>query len=104
MFKSIVFIFLLFPFLANAEQSEEEAMDEVIGMMVVAKATGMCGVLSQLVRFQETTKMKGGDEFIMRFLNTEAARLGHTVESYIGQCPSVIEKYKGFMELIGFKE
>ena len=104
MFKGIVFLFLLFPFLANAEQSENEAMDEVIGMMVVAKATGMCGVLSQLVRFQETTKMKGGDEFIMRFLNTEAARLGHTVESYIGQCPSVIEKYKGFMELLGFKE
>ncbi len=104
MFKSIVFLFLLFPFLANAEQSDKEAMDEVIGMMVVAKATGMCGVLSQLVRFQETTKMKGGDEFIMRFLHTEAARLGHTVESYIGQCPSVVEKYKGFMELLGFKE
>jgi hypothetical protein len=56
------------------------------------------------VRFQETSKMKGGDEFIMRFLNPEAARLGHTVESYIGPCPDIIEKYKGYMELIGFKE
>jgi hypothetical protein len=73
-------------------------------MMVVAKATGMCGVLSQLVRFQETTKMKSGDEFIMRFLNTDAVRLDHTVESFVGQCLDIIKKYKGYMELIGFKE
>ena len=104
MLKNMVFLLLLVPALANAEESDKEAGDQLVSMMVVAKATGMCGVLSQLVRFQETTKMKGGDEFVMRFLNTEAARLGHTVESYIGQCPSVIEKYKGYMELIGFKE
>jgi len=104
MLKSFVFLFLLFPFIASAEESDKESESQLVSMMVVAKATGMCGVLSQLVRFQETTKMKGGDEFIMRFLNTEAARLGHTVESYIGQCPSIIKKYKGYMELIGFKE
>lgn len=104
MLKNTVFLLLLFPLIANAEEANNEAGDQLVSMMVVAKATGMCGVLSQLVRFQETTKMKGGDEFVMRFLNTEAARLGHTVESYVGQCPDVIEKYNGYMELIGFKE
>jgi hypothetical protein len=104
MLKKIVFLILLLPFIAGAEESNTEPGNQLVSMMVVAKATGMCGVLSQLVRFQETTKMKGGDEFVMRFLNTEAARLGHTVESYIGQCPDIVEKYKGYMELIGFKE
>jgi len=104
MLKIIVFLLLLFPLLLNAEESSKNKYDEIVGMMVVAKATGMCGVLSQLIRFQDTTKMKGGDEFIMRFLKTEAARLGHTVETFVGQCPDVIEKYKGYMELLGFKE
>jgi hypothetical protein len=104
MLKSFVFLFLAFPFIASAEESDKESENQLVGMMVVAKATGMCGVLSQLVRFQETTKMKGGDKFVLRFLNTEAARLGHTVESYVGQCPDITEKYKAYMELIGFNE
>jgi hypothetical protein len=104
MLKNMMFLLFLIPLVANAEESEKEADDQLVSMMVVAKATGMCGVLSQLVRFQESTKMKGGDEFVMRFLNTEAARLGHTVESFIGQCPDIVEKYKGYMELIGSKE
>ena len=45
--------------------------------------------------------MEGGDEFLMRFLNTEATRLVHTVQSLLGQCPVIIEKYKGFMKILG---
>ena len=104
MLKKWIFLLLFFPFLLNAEENDKNEYNEIVGMMVVAKATGMCGVLSQLIRFQDTTKMQGGDEFIMRFLNTEAARLGHTVDSFVGQCPDVIKKYKGYMELLGFKE
>ena len=94
MLKVYVFLSLLLPLLLNAEEVEESKMNEIVSMMVVAKATGMCGVLSQLARFQETTKMKGGDEFIMRFLNTEAARLGHTVQSFVGQCPDIVKNIK----------
>jgi hypothetical protein len=104
MLKKIIFLFLFLPLFLNAEKSDKNEYDEIVGMMVVAKATGMCGALSQIIRFQDSTKMKGGDEFIMRFLNTEAARLGHTVDSFVGQCPDVIKKYKGYMELLGFKE
>jgi hypothetical protein len=104
MLKRILFILLFFPLLLNAEENNKNEYGEIIGMMVVAKATGMCGVLSQLVRFQDTTKMKSGDDFIMRFLQTESARLGHTVDTFVGQCPDVIKKYKGYMDLLGFKE
>ena len=60
MLKRILFILLFFPLLLNAEENNKNEYGEIIGMMVVAKATGMCGVLSQLVRFQDTTKMKNG--------------------------------------------
>lgn len=65
--KKNCFHIFVFPLLLNAEETDKNEYGEIVGMMVVAKATGMCGVLSQLIRFQDTTKMKGGDEFIMRF-------------------------------------
>jgi hypothetical protein len=104
MLKIIIFLLLFLPVLLNAEESKQNDWSEIVGMMVVAKATGMCGALSQLVTFQDTTKMKGGDEFIMRFLETEAARLGYTVDSFVSQCPDVTKKYKEYMKLLNFNE
>ncbi len=104
MLKKILILLFLIPVLANAEEPNAEASDELVNMMVIAKATGVCGVIAQLIRFQETTKMEGGNEFIVRFLSTESARLGLTLESYTGRCPNITEKYKGYMELLGFNE
>jgi len=72
--------------------------------MVIAKVSGMCGLFTQMARFQETTKMEGGDEFITRFLATEATRLGHTSNSFIKACPKVTEDYKVFMEALNESE
>lgn len=102
MIKLLFISIFVFSSFANAEEKQND-MSEIIGMMVVAKATGMCGAVSQMINFQQTTKMDGGDEFIMRFLNTEAARLGKTVEAYVGDCPSIVEKYNGYMKLLGFE-
>ncbi|MCW9025209.1 MAG: hypothetical protein OQK73_11115 [Gammaproteobacteria bacterium] len=88
----------------NVYPNEAEDNKAVIEMMVVAKATGMCGVFGQLINFQQTTKMQGGDEFIVRFLKTEAARLGHTLESLTGQCPDVVKKYNSYMKLFGYEQ
>ncbi|GAA5446115.1 hypothetical protein Misp06_04324 [Microbulbifer sp. NBRC 101763] len=102
--KIPLFIFVvLFSGFVVAEDKAQDDMSSVIDMMIVAKATGMCGVLSQLINFQQTTKMAGGDEFLVRFLNTEAARLGHTTESMVGQCPAVVEKYNSTMKLLGYE-
>lgn len=103
--RNILFILLaMFSFSSYAEETSDGDMNAVIEMMVVAKATGMCGVISQMVNFQQATKMPGGDEFVVRFLTTEAARLGHTLESFTGQCPSVFEKYNSTMKLLGFEQ
>ncbi len=103
MIKLLFITILVFSSLSKAEDKQDN-MNEIISMMVVAKATGMCGVLSQMINFQETTKMPGGDEFIIRFLNTEAARLGKTVNDYVGECPAIVEKYNGYMELLGYEQ
>ncbi|OUR70774.1 hypothetical protein A9Q78_11785 [Methylophaga sp. 41_12_T18] len=81
-----------------AEESSEST--QLVEMMVTAKATGMCGVFSQMARFQESTKMPGGDEFIVRFLNTEAARLGYSLEEFMAACPTVTKNYNAYMNLL----
>ena len=78
MYKYLVILFLI---LSTPLQAKEKSDSEfIVELMVVAKATGMCGVFSQMANFQEATKMPGGDEFIVRFIKTEAALLGHTLE------------------------
>jgi hypothetical protein len=100
--KIILALVFLISLPVLAVENDENDMSEIVGMMVVAKATGMCGVFSQMVNFQQTTNMSGGDEFIVRFLTTEAARLGHTLDSFMAQCPSVVEKYNANMKMLDF--
>ncbi len=97
-------ILLLIPYNVQAEEVGKEDMSAITDLMIVAKATGMCGVYRQMAIFQESTKMSGGNEFILRFLNTEAARLGHTPESFMQQCAQVTEKYNNSMKLLGFEQ
>lgn len=101
---TLTLFFFSFSAWAENEPTENDSANMVIEMMVVAKATGMCGVFSQMANFQQTTKMKGGDEFVVRFLTTEAVRLGHTLESFMAQCPEVVKKYNAYMELLGYEE
>ncbi|WP_345970897.1 hypothetical protein WCX72_03385 [Sulfurimonas sp. HSL1-6] len=84
---------------ANANDNENKPL---INLMIIAKATGMCGTIKQLTAFQESTKMPGGDEFILRFVNTEAARLGKTVPQFLSECQSSIEIYTKTMQSLGF--
>ena len=81
-------------FLTSVSANENDA---VKSMLIAAKATGMCGTFAQLTRFQESTQMPGGDEFIVRFLNTEAARLGKTLPQFMEECQVVVEIYNNFM-------
>ena len=93
---------LAFSSIAFAEGNKsDDDISPVINLMITAKATGMCGVFSQMANFQEATKMPGGDEFIIRFISTEAARLGMTSEKLVGQCPSIVEKYNSTMKSLG---
>jgi hypothetical protein len=42
---------------------------------------------------QKTTKMPGGDEFVVRFWSVEAARLGMTVEQLSQRCNESVAAY-----------
>jgi len=77
---------------------ETASSDPLLEAIIVAKNSGMCGVFGQLARFQASTKMPGGDEFLMRFLNTEAARLGQSIGEFMDQCNRVTDYYDAMYE------
>lgn len=85
----------------SVQANENEA---VVHLLIAAKATGMCGTITQLAAFQESTKMLGGDEFINRFLNTEMARLGKTLPQFLDECKASAAIYSATMEELGFKQ
>lgn len=61
--------------------------------------SGVCGVMQQMVAFQQTTKMRSGDEFIARYWQTEFARLGKSQEAFIRKCEGSISAYDKFWRL-----
>jgi hypothetical protein len=84
---------------ASPAQADTDTLD-VQGLMVISKMTGICGVLSQMVQFQETTKMPGGAEFIARFWNTEFARLDMPRETFLKNCKGSISAYDRLRETL----
>ena len=70
------------------------------GLLAAAKYAGFCGALKQLTAFQEATKMPGGDDLILRFMNTEAARLGTPIEQMLQTCVKAVKTYDDFVARI----
>lgn len=101
MLKKIVCYVLPLVFLSSfVDAVAEEDNNPLIEIIVASKATGMCGAIQQMVSFQESTKMTGGDEFIARFVSTEAARLGKTVPEFVAQCEAAISIYTETMNTL----
>lgn len=69
----------------------------LVDALITAKTTGMCGAIKQMTAFQESTKMPGGDEFIVRFIKTEAARLGKSLPEFLAQCETAVSSYMSIM-------
>jgi hypothetical protein len=98
----ILIIFFLVSTISFAQENENEN-DTLINLLIVSKATGMCGTIKQLASFQKVTKMPSGDEFLMRFLNTEMARLGKTLPQFLKECESAVTTYTNNINALGFE-
>ena len=66
----------------------------------VSKIAGACGILDSMLYFQKTTKMSGGDEFVVRFWTVEAARLGLSMQQYSDKCNQSITLYDKFWKAL----
>lgn len=93
--KYVLLLILSFHISWSAESYEKNATPQ--DLMIVSKVAGMCGTFRQMSIFQESTKMPGGDEFFVRFLHTEMARLGWTEETFYKNCEMSASTYEMYM-------
>jgi hypothetical protein len=103
MYKRILIGLALIAAASLPVSAQSEDNEQLINLLVVSKATGMCGTLKQLSAFQESTQMTGGNEFLLRFISTEAARLGKTLPELLGECESSVAIYTRTMEELGYQ-
>jgi hypothetical protein len=78
--------------LADTQPKQVDPLS-IQSLLVVGKGSGACGILHLQLQFQGNTKLEGGDEFIVRFWTTEAARLGKTLEEYAAFCVTTVSAY-----------
>jgi len=88
-------IILMTPLSAVADDTQVE------GILAMAKYAGFCGAIIGMYGFQKSTKMPGGDEFLARFVATEAARLGVTLDKLMENCRGSISGYDELMAASG---
>ena len=67
-------------------------------LLAAAKLSGACGIIGQMASFQDSTKMPGGTEFLNRFMSTEAARLGWTLDQYLSNCRNALNTYQAYYD------
>jgi hypothetical protein len=89
--SSTVTAFFAILFIANCAKAEQVV--EPQGILVVAKMAGACGILDSMIDFQAKTKMSGGNEFVTRFWEVEATRLGMSVKQLSDQCNGAVSAY-----------
>lgn len=88
------YVFIPLLLISSTSWAEKSDSESGLELLVTAKMSGACGILGQMVSFQESTKMAGGTQFLNRFMTTEAARLGFTLDQYVANCRAVHEKYQ----------
>ena len=86
-------VLLVLAFSMPASLRAEDKIDPQ-GILAIAKITGACGIMDEMVSFQKKTKMEGGDDFVFRFWQTESARQGKTVQQMHDDCNQAISAYE----------
>jgi len=86
--------------LSSASWSDEKPSVSATELLASAKLSGACGIIVQMADFQQSTKMAGGTEFLYRFTNTEAARLGWTVDQYLEHCRTAHKVYQTYYDAL----
>ncbi|MGM3159949.1 hypothetical protein ACS25C_04080 [Dickeya undicola] len=67
--------------------------NNVNDLMLNAKWAGMCGVIKQMISFQEANKIPGGGDFVDKFIASERLRLGLSQIQLIESCNRAASVY-----------
>lgn len=95
--KKIAFFFCMLVIQTSPASAELSAQ----GILAISKMSGACGILDSMINFQKTTRMEGGEAFVLRFWEVEAARLGMSVQQLSQQCNQSVSAYDKLWKAAG---
>jgi hypothetical protein len=70
-------------------------------MLSLSQMTGACRTMEQMVNFQKTARLPGGDEFIGKFWAAEFARQGITRATFLDECERSLAAYDELWAIAG---
>ncbi|HHR6501669.1 TPA: hypothetical protein ACS8CD_002204 [Providencia alcalifaciens] len=88
------FITILFsvavPFFAFSKNSYEENHKTIISAVDIGLYAGKCNTLTKMYEFQEKEKIPNGEEFIDKFIISEASSNGWNIKEFTENCVNTI--------------
>lgn len=99
----IVALGALIYFLFDAADYRQKTKDQCVlaeKMLIHARMSGMCAAYKQIIKFQEATNVKHGNEFASKFFLSEASRRGLTRQELTDACTDSIESYINRVDLL----
>jgi hypothetical protein len=63
------------------------------GALMVANVAGECDVLYSMVAFQKKNNIKGGEEYVAKFWESEAAQMNLSVDQLSARCEKTAAAY-----------
>lgn len=91
---------LSFSSFSSDKKLNDTSAEFYLSSLYLAKMTGLCGSFRQMLEFQQTTQLPGGDNFVVRFIKVESARLGKTSSELLNHCKEVISTYENTVTAI----
>lgn len=86
MFIALSFAFLVLPL----SHVYADSKTDLLSLLASAKITGTCEVMDQMIEFQETNQIPGGDAFIAEFQKSESQRKKISEEEMSEYCNTAV--------------
>lgn len=96
------FLALALMFNATAALAQEEV--DIVHALTTAKIAGACSAMNEMAEFQKKRRIRGGNEFVAKFWESETKRLGVTMEEFRQTCITSIDTYIELAKANGLKE
>lgn len=94
-FISLILMFIISPFVLAIDKQKENH-ELIISVADAGLFAGRCSTFSKMHEFQKENKIPNGDEFIDKFITSEASSGGSNIKEYTEVC---IESINAINEL-----
>lgn len=96
--KHLSTIFIIVIVFASPQVYSDSGEDPVKSLLTIGLMSGTCIVYEDMIAYQKTAKLEGGDEFILRFWSAELAKTGrNSLEEFLSECKVVYETHRSLI-------